>query len=125
MPLSNSESFKEFHDRLRLHNPRHSFKMHTIDRPGQIIPVGQGLKIAVRYNCLVQKISSAGAMLDLSPRVQLPKNFFLVILGSSEEIGATEFQRKGATLVVKFNMFLDAGFLETLVGAASLEGDVV
>jgi hypothetical protein len=53
----------------------------------------------------------------------LPRNFFLVILGSTEEIGATEVRREGDRMMIKFNMFLDPGFLESIVGTASLEMD--
>jgi hypothetical protein len=51
----------------------------------------------------------------------LPKNFFLVILGSSEEIGATEVRREGDRMMIKFNMFLDPGFLSSITGTASIE----
>jgi hypothetical protein len=60
-------------------------------------------------------------MLNVNPRIELPRNFFVVILGSSEEIGATEVSRDGDHLLAKFNMFLDATFLESIVGTASLE----
>jgi hypothetical protein len=62
-------------------------------------------------------------MLNLSPYIMLPRNFFLVILGSTEEIGATEVRREGDRMMVKFNMFLDSGYLESLTGTASLEAD--
>ena len=113
--------FRDFHERLLLQNPKRSFRLHSIDRPGLIIPVGHHLSIAVQYHCVIQRISCAAAMININPRVELPRNFFLVILGSSEEIGATEVSRDGDMMLVKFNMFLDAGFLQSIVGTASLE----
>lgn len=118
MPLT---QFKDFHERLKLQNPKRSFRLHAIDRPGIIIPVGHHLTIAKQYHCLVERISCAAVMLNVNPRVELPRNFFLVILGSSEEIGATEVSRSGDHLLAKFNMFLDPTFLEGIVGRASLE----
>ena len=118
MPL---KVFKDFHERLALQNPKRSFRLHRIDRPGLIIPVGHHLTIATQYHCLIESISCAAALLNVNPRVELPRNFFLVILGSSEEIGATEVSREGDQLLAKFNMFLDAGFLQRIVGTASLE----
>ncbi|MCB1446753.1 MAG: hypothetical protein KDJ87_13435 [Rhizobiaceae bacterium] len=113
--------FKDFHERLQLQNPKRSFRLHRIDRPGLIIPVGHHLTIAKQYHCLIERISCAAAMLNVNPRLELPRNFFLVILGSSEEIGATEVSREGDHLLAKFNMFLDATFLQSVVGTASLE----
>lgn len=113
--------FKDFHERLQLQNPKRSFRLHAIDRPGLIMPVGHHLTIAKQYHCLIERVSCAAALLNVNPRIELPRNFFLVILGSSEEIGATEVSREGDHLLAKFNMFLDATFLEGIVGTASLE----
>lgn len=113
--------FKDFHERLALQHPRHSFRLHAIDRAGLIIPVGHHLTISTQHHCVVQRISCAAAMINVNPRIELPHNFFLVILGSSEEIGATEVRREGDHMLVKFNMFLDVGFLHSIVGTASIE----
>lgn len=113
--------FRDFHERLQLQNPKRSFRLHSIDRPGMIIPVGRHLTIEKQYHCLVERVSCAAAMLNVNPRLEIPRNFFVVILGSSEEIGATEVSREGDHLLAKFNMFLDATFLESIVGTASLE----
>lgn len=113
--------FKDFHERLQLQNPKRSFRLHRIDRPGLIIPVGHHLTIQKQYHCLIERVSCAAALLNLNPRLEIPRNFFLVILGSSEEIGATEVSRKGDHLLAKFNMFLDPTFLDSIVGTASIE----
>jgi hypothetical protein len=113
--------FRDYHERLQLQNPKRSFRLHSIDRAGIIIPVGHHLTIAKQHRCVIQRISCAAASLNVSPRIEVPHNFFLVILGSSEEIGATVVRRDGDQLLCKFNMFLDAGFLQGLVGTASIE----
>jgi hypothetical protein len=115
------QAFSDFHERLALQNPKRSFRLHRIDRPGLLMPVGHHLTIATQHHCLIERISCAAALLNISPRVELPRNFFIVVLGSSEEIGATEFSREGDHLLAKFNMFLDGGFLQSIVGTASLE----
>ena len=115
--------FKDFNDRLGISNPKRSFRHHRIDRPATLIPVSEHLSIKKKYNCLIESISCGGAMINLSPYVLLPKNFFIVILGSMEEIGATEVRREGDRMMIKFNMVLDAGYMESLVGTASLEMD--
>jgi len=117
--------FKDFNERLLLQNPKRSFRQHQIDRPGIVIPVGHHLTIKAQYSCLIESISCGGALLNISRFVEVPRNFFLVILGSSEEIGATEYRREGDRLLAKFNMFLDAGFLQSMVGTASIEIDPV
>lgn len=113
--------FKDFNDRLGISNPKHSFRQHRIDRPCTIIPVSEHLTIKKKFHCLIESLSCGGALINLSPYVELPRNFFLIILGSTEEIGATEVRREGDRMMVKFNMFLDPGFLEAIVGTASLE----
>jgi hypothetical protein len=70
---------------------------------------------------LIESISCGGALLNFSPYIDLPRNFFLVIMGSSEEIGSTMVRREKDRMMIKFNMFLDAGYLQTIVGAASIE----
>ena len=40
MPL---EKFRDYHEHLKLSNPKRSFRLHVIDRPGLIIPVGHHL----------------------------------------------------------------------------------
>jgi hypothetical protein len=117
--------FKDFNDRLMISNPKHSFRQHRIDRPGTLIPVSPHLTIKKKYNCLIESLSCGGAMINLSPYVLLPRNFFLVILGSTEEIGSTEVRREGDRMMIKFNMFLDPGFLEKIVGRASIEADTM
>jgi hypothetical protein len=117
--------FKDFNDRLMISNPKRSFRQHRIDRPGTIIPVEAHLTIKKKYNCLIESLSCGGAMLNLSPYAMLPKNFFLIILGSTDEIGATEVRREGDRMMIKFNMFLDGGFLEKIVGSASLEANMM
>lgn len=118
MPL---EKFRDYHEHLKLSNPKRSFRLHVIDRPGLIIPVGHHLSIGKQYHCVIERISCAAAVININRHLELPKNFFLVVLGSSEEIGATEISRAGDTMIIRFNMFLDAGFLESIVGTASLE----
>jgi hypothetical protein len=118
MPL---QQFSDLHERLKLQNPKRSFRLHAIERPGIVIPVGHHLTIATQYHCLIERVSCAAALLNINPKVEIPKNFFLVILGSSEEIGCTEVERKGDHLLAKFNMYLDGGFLQRIVGSASLE----
>ncbi|WP_137154088.1 hypothetical protein [Rhizobium sp. FKL33] len=113
--------FKNFNDVLMIQNPKRSFKMHKIDRPGTIIPVAPHLQIKKKYNTLIESISCGGALLNFSPYIDLPRNFFLVIMGSTEEIGSTMVRREKDRMMIKFNMFLDAGYLQTIVGGASLE----
>jgi len=115
------QQFKDFNDRLMLSNPKRSFRQHHIDRPGILIAVGHHLTINTQHNCLIESISCGGALINLNSRIELPRNFFLVILGSSEEIGATEVRREGDRMMIRFNMFLDPGFLESIVGTASIE----
>lgn len=117
------QQFKDFNDRLGISNPKRSFRQHRVDRPGTIIPVSPHLTIKNKYTCLIESLSCGGAMINFSPFIELPRNFFLIILGSSEEIGATEVRREGDRMMIKFNMFLDAGFLEAVVGTASIEID--
>lgn len=119
------QHFKDFNDRMMISNPKRSFRQFRVDRPGTIIPVAPHLTIKKKYNCLIEGLSCAGAMINFSPYIMLPRNFFLIILGSTEEIGATEVRREGDRMMIKFNMFLDPGFLQTVTGVASLEGDVL
>ena len=113
--------FKDFNEILTIQNPKRSFMMHKIERPGMIVPVEPHLKIKKKWGCLIENVSCGGALLNVSPYLDIPKNFFLIILGSSEEIGTTQVRREADRMMVRFNMFLDAGFLEAIVKTASLE----
>jgi hypothetical protein len=104
------------HDQLRLRHPKRSFVQYRIDKPGYVIPVGHHLSSSQRYTCLIRSISSAGAVLSINKAIQLPENFYLGIHGVRDEIGCTEYKRDGEELVVRFNMFLDADFLDIVLG---------
>ncbi len=107
--------FQDSQDAQERQPSKRSFVQHSIDRPGMIVTIGKHLKITENFRCLVHSISCAGAVINISPKVELPKTFFLVLHGSTEEIGATEFRRDGETAWIRFNMFLDADYLRSLV----------
>lgn len=104
------------HDQLRLRHPKRSFVQYRIDRPGFITPIGHHLSTAMRYTCLIRSVSSAGAQLSINKTLTLPENFYLQIHGIRDEIPCTEFKREGEELVVRFNMFLNADFLNFVLG---------
>ncbi|MGD9477186.1 UNVERIFIED_ORG: hypothetical protein LHK14_02750 [Roseateles sp. XES5] len=104
------------HDQLRLRHPKRSFVQYRIDKPGFVTPIGHHLSTAMRYTCLIRSISSAGAVLSINKTLELPENFYLEIHGIRDEIPCTEFKRDGEELVVRFNMFLDADFLNMVLG---------
>ncbi len=106
--------FQDHIEALARQHPKRSFVQHAIDRPGLIILIGRHLSCGEQYSCLVHSISCAGAIINISPNVQLPKSFFLTLDGSRQEIGATEFKREGETMSIRFNMFLDADYVRAL-----------
>ena len=109
----------QIHEQLHLRHPKRSFVQYRIGRPGFIIPIGHHLSTAMRYTCLIRSISSAGAVLSINKTLTLPENFYLEIHGIRDEIPCTEFKRDGEELVVRFNMFLDADFLNMVLGRMS------
>ena len=96
--------------------------MLPIDRPGKIILVGHHLSTRTHARCLVRTISLSTAKLDVNPAFEIPKNFFLEILGIPDEIGCTLIAHEGPKAVIGFNMLLDADFLRHLVGVAPSHG---
>lgn len=108
-------SLESGHDHVRQQQPKRSFVQHRIDRPSHIIPVGHHLSAATEFACIVHTISSAGAVITLGGRVELPENFFLRIGGMQDEIGCTQIRRVGDERVVRFNMFLDADYLKLVM----------
>jgi len=102
-------------DRQTYAQPRRSSASLAIDRPGAIVLVGHHLSASTRVRCLIRKISVHGALLDVSPHVEIPANFFLEILGINDEIGCTLVERNGEALKLRFNMLLAPEFLQTLV----------
>lgn len=102
-------------EHVRHQNQKRSFVQHRIDRPSHVIPVGHHLSATTEYDCIVRTISSAGAIIDLSGRVELPDSFFLRIGGMQDEIGCTQVRKVGDERVVRFNMFLDAGYLRLVM----------
>lgn len=92
-----------------------TYKHYLIERPCRILVIGQQLKAKTKYQCLLRHISIGGAMLDFSPTILLPKNFFLQVDGFQEEIGCTQVHRYNSELGVRFNMQLSSEFISRLI----------
>jgi len=107
---------EHIHDQLRMRHPKRSFVQYRLDKPGFITPIGHHLSTAMRYTCLIRSISSAGALMSINKTLELPENFYLEIQGIRDGLPCTEFKRDGEELVVRFNMFLDADFLNRVLG---------
>jgi hypothetical protein len=97
--------------RNRAESPDKAFEMYRLDRPGKIIFVGHHLSTSNYVRCLIRGISLYGAEIEVSPVVQLPKNFFLEILGIHDEIGCTLMRREEEKATIAFNMLIDPHFL--------------
>jgi len=91
--------------------PEELYEKFTIDRPGKIVFVGHRLSISNSVRCVIRRISQYGALLEVSPKVELPTHFFLEILGIRDEIGCTMSKREGEIVTVGFNMLIDPEFL--------------
>lgn len=102
----------DLHWNVKANIPRdQAFPKYSIDRPGKIIFVGRHLSTKTHFRCLIRKISLYGADLDVSPHLDIPKNFFLEILGIRDEIGCTVVHREEEHLNVSFNMLIAPEFL--------------
>lgn len=88
-----------------------AYREFNLDRPGTIIFVGHHLSTGHQVRCLIRTITLAGALLEVSPNVDVPTHFFLEILGIRDEIGATLVKREGELLTISFNMLLNSEFL--------------
>jgi hypothetical protein len=91
------------------------FEKFTIDRPGKIVVIGHHLSTQETIRCLIRTISLQGVELDVSPKVEVPQNFFLSILGIRDEIGCTVILREEEKVTVGFNMLIDAEFLHHVI----------
>lgn len=91
------------------------FPKYVIDRPGKVIFVGHHLSTASHFRCIVKNMSLYGADLDVSPNLEMPKNFFLEILGIHDEIGCTVIRREAEHVAVGFNMLLAPEFLHHVI----------
>jgi hypothetical protein len=87
------------------------YEKFSIDHPAKIIFVGRHLRTSDTLPCLIRTISLYGAELDVGPDLELPKNFYLELLGIRDEIGCTLIRREDETVTVGFNMLLDPEFL--------------
>lgn len=88
-----------------------AFDTFLVDRPGRIVLVGHHLSTQEGFRCLIRSISLFGATLDVDPKLPVPNNFFLEILGIRDEIGCTVMRRDADTVEIAFNMLLDPEFL--------------
>ncbi|MBN9028953.1 MAG: hypothetical protein J0I23_04030 [Rhizobiales bacterium] len=79
--------------------------------PGRIILVGHHLSAKTHIRCIVKSISLYGAVLEVSPYLSFPNNFFLEILGIRDEIGCTIITREEEIVTIGFNMLLAQEFL--------------
>jgi hypothetical protein len=91
--------------------PERALEEFTLDRPGNIMLVGHHLSTSQQIRCLIRTISLSGAILEVSPSIEVPNNFFLEILGIRDEIGATVMKRDGAIVTISFNMLINPEFL--------------
>ena len=88
-----------------------SYRNFNLDRPGKIIFVGHHLSTGTQVRCLIRTINLGGAVLEVSPSVEMPAHFFLEILGIHDEIGSTVVKREGDLVTISFNMLINAEFL--------------
>lgn len=95
----------------RAESPDKAFQSFMLHRPGKIIFVGHHLSTKNHVRCIIKKISQYGAELEVIPGLDVPKNFFLEILGIHDEIGCTLMRRQEEIVTVGFNMLIDPEFL--------------
>ncbi len=95
----------------RAEAPDMAYESYGIHRHGKIIFVGHHLSTSTHVRCIIKKISQYGAVLEVIPGLQVPKNFFLEILGIHDEIGCTLMRREEEKVTVAFNMLIDPEFL--------------
>lgn len=95
----------------QLEHPEKAYPSFEIDRPGRIIFVGHHLSTGEGLRCLIRRMSLYGADLEISPSAEMPKNFFLEILGIHDEIGCTFIRRDEDKVQVAFNMLINPEFL--------------
>lgn len=88
-----------------------TYREFGIDRPGKIILVGHHLSTKTQIRCLIRTITLAGAVLEVTPGLDVPDHFFLEILGIRDEIGCTLVKREEGTVTVSFNMLINPEFL--------------
>ncbi|WP_086996637.1 hypothetical protein [Rhizobium sullae] len=100
-----------------------SYRDFSLDRPGKIIFVGHHLSTGTQVRCLIRTINLAGAVLEVSPTIEVPNHFFLEILGIRDEIGSTVVKREGELVTISFNMLINAEFLHHVL-RLSFEADV-
>lgn len=106
MPLQTQDLSKN-----KTEAPDKAFESYRLDRPGKIIFVGHHLSTKSHIRCMIKKISLYGAEVEVGPVDQLPKNFFLEILGIHDEIGCTLMRRQEEKVVIAFNMLINPEFL--------------
>lgn len=106
MPLQTHDTSK-----AKTEAPDKAFESYKLERPGKIILVGHHLSTKNHIRCMIRKISLYGAELEISPFSDLPKNFFLEILGIHDEIGCTLIRRQEEKAIIGFNMLINAEFL--------------
>ena len=87
------------------------YEKFSIDRPGKIVFVGHHLSPKKSMRCLIRNISLYGAEIEVSPYLDLPKNFYLEVLGIRDEIGCTLIRREEEKATIGFNMLIDPEFL--------------
>ncbi|MFB2551056.1 PilZ domain-containing protein [Ensifer soli] len=91
------------------------YEHFNIERPCRLMIIGDHLKVKRRYNGLLRQISMGGALVDASPALPLPRQFFLEIDGLDLEIGCSTVYRKGSQLGVRFNVPLQQDTLRRLI----------
>ncbi|TCL76242.1 hypothetical protein [Rhizobium sp. BK251] len=91
--------------------PERNYREFGIDRPGKIIFVGHHLSTKTQVRCLIRSITLAGAVLEVTPGLEVPNHFFLEILGIRDEIGCTLVKRDGELVTISFNMLINQEFL--------------
>ncbi len=106
MPLTPRSQTRQGFDR-----PSRAFQNYETHIPGRIIMVGHHLSAKTQIRCIVKSISLYGAVLEVSPHLSFPNNFFLEILGIRDEIGCTVVTREEEIVTIGFNMLLAEEFL--------------
>lgn len=108
-------SFLMHRAQTRSGEPSLVYKHYFIERPCRILVITDHLSARTFHRAVLRHISLCGAMLDMSPAISLPPQFFLQINGFDEEIGCTAVLRHDVHLGVRFNMLLQQAFLSQLI----------
>lgn len=99
-----------------------AYEHYKVRQEARIMTIGRGLTGLYERRARIVDISIAGAGIEVSHFIGLPKHYYLMIEGMPNRIGCAEIYRDGSRVGVKFIAPIDEVLIHKMIRADYFKG---